>query len=206
VAIQFQQNYELLELDPGADWDRANKNYRRLVHTWHPDRFAQRPRERVHAQQQFIELTKAFNNLRSYYRKNHRLPFEQIKHAISDPPEPPTHQRVSPEDKSVFEKGILNKRKPSLLKRKSKFIKPLLWALPVGATLFAGMTVFFIVDRNAKLNTIEEAKRVLRKAEPSEYMRDADAISKANSRAVMINRAGNGGKKMGEKLARDLFK
>ena len=205
MAIEFQQNYALLELDPSADWAKANRNYRRLVHAWHPDRFAQRPRERVHAQQQFIELTKAFNNLRTFYRQNHRLPFEQIKQAIADPPEPPSHQSISPKDETVFEKGILNKRKPSPLKGKSKLFKPLLWALPVGATIAAGMVVFIMVDRSAKLNTIEEAKRVLRSAEPSQYMRDSEKISQANSRAVLLNQTSGGGK-MGDKLVKDVFK
>ncbi len=205
MAIQFQQNYQLLELTPADNWETASKNYRRLVNVWHPDRFTDRPRERIHAQQQFIELTKAFNNLRTFYRKNHRLPYEQIKQAIADSPEPASHQRVSPADKTVFEKGILNKRKPSLLKRKSRFLKPLLWGLPVGATIAAGMLVFVIVDRNAKLNTIEEAKRVLRNAEPSEYMRDSTEISKANSRTLLLNSTSGGGK-MGDKLARDVFK
>jgi len=59
VAIQFQHNYQLLELKSDSDWAMAKKNYRRLVHACHPDRFAQKPRERMHAQQQFIERHRA---------------------------------------------------------------------------------------------------------------------------------------------------
>jgi len=205
VAIQFRRNYQLLELDPTSDWKMANENYRRLVHVCHPDRFAQRPRERIHAQQQFIELTKAFNNLRAFYRENHRLPFEQIKQAVADAPEPPVHQRVKPNDETVFETGILNKRKPSTTILKEGSLKRLFWLLPTGATILAGLVVFFIIDHNAKLNTIEEAKRVLSNAEPSEYMRKNDEISQVKSRAAMLNESG-GNTKMGDKLAKDLFK
>ncbi len=162
MAIQFQRNYQLLELDNNADWKTANKNYRRLVHTWHPDRFEQRPRERIHAQQQFIELTKAFNNLRGFYRENNRLPFEKIQHAKTAPSSPPIEKRVMPSDELVLESGILNKRKPSTSFLKSDLFHRVLWALPIIAALVVGMAVFVITDRNAKMNTIEEAKRVLR--------------------------------------------
>jgi len=205
VAIQFQQDYQLLELNPVDDWDKATRNYRRLVHVWHPDRYAQRPRERIHAQQHFIELTKAFNNLRSFYRENHRLPFEAIKQSVADSPEPPAHQRVKPEDVAVAESSILNKRKPSTQSHKSSPLKPLLWIIPALATVAAGMAVFFVIDRNAKQNTIEEAKRVLRTVQPSEFMADSAKISEANSRAVIVHGSGTSGK-MGDKLAKDIFK
>jgi len=205
VAIQFRRNYQLLELDPTSDWKMANKNYRRLVHACHPDKFAQRPRERIHAQQQFIELTKAFNNLRAFYRENHRLPFEQIKQAVADKPEPPPHQKVSPKDEKIFETGILNKRKPSTNNLQERTSKPLFWVLSTGAAIVSGLVVFVVIDRNTKLNTIEEAMRVLRSAEPSEYMRDYEKISEANSRAELLNESG-GNAKMGDKLAKDLFK
>jgi len=175
------------------------------VHAWHPDRFEQRPRERIHAQQQFIELTKAFNNLRTFYRENHRMPFEQIKHAIADDPVPPAPQRVSPDDDKMFETGILNKRKPSKTILNTGWLKPLMWILPTGAIIFAGMVAFVVIDRNAKMSTIEEARRVLQSAAPSEYMRDNDKISQANSRAVLLNKSGGGGK-MGDQLTKDIFK
>lgn len=203
MAIQFQHNYQLLELNPGSDWETAKKNYRRLVHACHPDRFAQKPRERMHAQQKFIELTKAFNNLRAFHRENHRMPFEQIKHAVADSPEPPPGQRVTTNDETMFKTGILNKRKPSNEHLKSN-LRSMLWLVPTGASIIIGLMVFMIIDRNTKMNTIEEAQRVLNSSEPSEYIRDSEKISKVNSRAVLLNESGSS--KMGDKLARDLFK
>lgn len=205
MAIQFQHDYQLLELDPLDDWNQASKNYRRLVHIWHPDRYAQRPRERVHAQNQFIELTKAFNNLRSFYRENHRLPFEQIKQAFADSPEPPEHRRLAPEDTAILELGILNKRKTSAKSRNASLVKPLLWAIPACAAVLGALAVFVVIDRNTKLNTIEEAKRVLRTVQPSEYMADSAKITKANNRANIVSGSNTSGK-MGDKLAKDLFR
>lgn len=205
MAIEFEQEYQQLELDPSADWKNAQANYRRLVHIWHPDRYAQRPREKIHAQQQFIELTKAFNNLRTFYRENNRMPFEQIKQAISDSPIPPAHQQILPEDDAINESSILNKRKPSTKSLKPNVFKPLLWVAPAVVTVLAGIAVFIVIDRNAKLNTIEEAKRVLRTVRPSEYLANSEEISKANNRANLVNSAqGNG--KMGDELTKDLFK
>lgn len=205
MAIEFEQEYQLLELDPSSDWKTARTNYRRLVHVWHPDKYAQRPREKIHAQQQFIDLTKAFNNLRAFYRENNRMPFEKIKHAIADSPEPPEHLQIKPEDGAVSESSILNKRKPSNKSLKSNIYTPLLWAIPAVATVVAGIAVFIVIDRNAKLRTIEEAKRVLRTVQPSEYMANSEEISKANNRANLVNPA-QGNRKMGDQLAKDLFK
>ena len=205
MAIQFEQEYQLLELEPSANWKGAQDNYRRLVHVWHPDRYAQRPRERIHAQQQFIELTKAFNNLRTFYRENQRLPFEQIKQAIADSPVPPTHQQIQPKDAAVLESSILNKRKPSTQSLKPNPFKPLLWIVPSIATIVVGVAVFVVIDRNAKLNTIEEAKRVLRNVQPSEYMANSAEITRANNRANIVDPNAKTGK-MGDQLAKDFFK
>lgn len=116
MAIQYQKDYELLELNSFSDWHQARDNYRRLVHVWHPDKYIDRPEESPHAQNQFIELSRAFNNLRSFYRKNHRLPFQKITQLVTDSAEPLAHQRVQPIEDLTLASGILNKRKPSYKK------------------------------------------------------------------------------------------
>lgn len=187
MAIEYKLEYELLELDPIDGWDKAKQNYRRLVNSCHPDRFARRPRERIHAQQQFIELTKAFNNLRSFYRENQRMPFERIRQSVADNPVPAEHLRITPNDQVVLESGILNKRKPSPKTSNPSRLKPLLWAIPALAALVVGFGIFLVIDRNAKLSTIEEAERVLRETTPSEFLTKSDEISQANRRAAVIN-------------------
>ena len=191
MAIEYKLEYDLLELDPVDGWAQAKINYRRLVNGCHPDRYARRPREREHAQQQFIELTKAFNNLRSFYRENQRMPFERIRQSVADEPVPAEHLRVTPTDETVFQSGILNKRKPLPKVSKTSRVKPFLWAVPALAVILAGFGVFMIIDRNAKLSTIEEAKRVLRETQPSEFIAKSDEISQANRRAVMISGGNN---------------
>ena len=203
MAIQYQKNYQLLELAKGADWATANKHYRRLVHQWHPDRFVQRPREQVHAQQQFIEITKAFNNLRTFYRENNRLPFESIKQSATEARQPTVQQQVSPKNDAELKMGFLTKRKRSFKTLRSSKLKPLLWAIPVGATVLVGMFVFVIIDRNAKLKTIEAANRVLQNVEPSEYSSDSTKIGQANRRSTLLKQSSDGN--LGNKLAKDMF-
>jgi len=76
VSTVFEHDYQILELDRDATWHDVRESYRRLVNRWHPDRYASRPREKQHAQTRFIEVTKAYNNLRAFYRKHQRLPLQ----------------------------------------------------------------------------------------------------------------------------------
>jgi len=133
------------------------------------------------------------------------MPFQRIKQAVADSPVPEPHQQIRPKDETVLESSILNKRKPSPDIAKPSRLKPFLWALPVAATLVIGMGAFFVIDRNAKISSIQEAERVLRDVQPSEYLTDSQKISRANSRNVMMTGKSNGGK-MGDKLGRDLFR
>jgi len=113
---------------------------------------------------------------------------------------------VTSRDETMFHSGILNKRKPSPDNLKAKIAKPLLWILPTGATVIAGLVAFFIIDHNTNLNRMEEATRILSNSEPSKYMRNNDKISQVNGRrAAILNQSGSGSK-MGDKLAKDIFK
>ncbi len=204
MAIQFQRDYELLELEKECDWTLARTSYRRLVNVWHPDRFANRPRERAHAQQQFIELTKSFNNLREFYKQNNRMPFERMTHAVSEPAEPPIQKSVSPVDDDLVENGILNKRKLSGNKKSLWSKVRSWWVIPAAFAIAGSVMVFSYIDRSAHQQTVEEAKRVLRNTQPSSFMPDRDAIKKQNNTQRLVNSTNSG--TIGDKLARDVFK
>jgi len=204
VAIQFKRDYELLELEPTSNWELTRANYRRLVNIWHPDRFTDKPRERAHAQQQFIELTKSFNNLRSFYRENKRMPFERMTQSVSDLPEPPVSKRVNPKDHEIVQNSILNKRKPSKVSTRASPLRANWWIIPTVLTIVAGLFVFMYIDRSTRYKQIEEAKRVLRSTEPSAYMPNREAIAKHGNTNRMMN--GADAKKVGEQLAKDVFK
>ncbi len=206
MAIDFQHDYAELELEERANWAMAQINYRRLVNHWHPDRYVQRPRERVHAQQQFIELTISFNNLRTFYRQNKRLPFERItvKKAASSST-PSQQQQVNPAEADILDSSIINNRKTATRRAVvSKSAKSAYWMLPIAFLLMCTLGLFVVMDRNAKKKSIEEAKAVLREVVPSAYMPNNEDINKQNARGAMIGGQGNG--KLGDKLMQDIFK
>ena len=74
---EFRESYEDLGLDGEADWPTIQATYRRLVNKWHPDRHQHSNTDKTHAQQEFIRVTRAFNDLRDFYREYHRLPLQR---------------------------------------------------------------------------------------------------------------------------------
>ncbi len=181
MAIEFKRDYEQLQLEFDSNWETARAHYRKLVNHWHPDRYTQRPREREHAQQKFIELNRSFNSLRSFYKLNNRLPYQRILHSQSDAAVPEQHQRIQPSEADVMASSILNKRKTSSTTWKNSNLKPMLWAVPVALVLVLATAVFIVIDSNSKLNTIEEAKRVLRQAQTTQLGADVSITSADSS-------------------------
>ena len=76
MNTNFKSQYEILGLSEQTDWPTVQHTYRRLVHEWHPDRHLGDQRQNELAEQRFIQLTQAFNTLRDFQRKNHRLPLQ----------------------------------------------------------------------------------------------------------------------------------
>lgn len=79
MAANYKSNYKLLGLSHTARWPDAKSRYRKLVQTWHPDKFDHSSAEYAQVQHKFLEITKAYDQLKSYYKKHQLLPFEKIK-------------------------------------------------------------------------------------------------------------------------------
>jgi hypothetical protein len=58
--------YKTLELEPGADLVMVRKSYRRLMRTYHPDKFANDPKKLEAATEMARRLTEAYNGLSRY--------------------------------------------------------------------------------------------------------------------------------------------
>lgn len=58
------QDYRNLELDPGADFATVKQAYRRLMRTYHPDRYADDPERQRVATQISAKLNASFNRIR----------------------------------------------------------------------------------------------------------------------------------------------
>ena len=58
------QDYRNLELEPGADFATVKQAYRRLMRTYHPDRYADDPERQWVATQISAKLNASFNRIR----------------------------------------------------------------------------------------------------------------------------------------------
>ena len=65
-AADRKKWYRTLELEPGADLPAVRKAYRRLMRTYHPDRFANDPEKLRAATEMARRLTEAYNGLSRY--------------------------------------------------------------------------------------------------------------------------------------------
>lgn len=194
----FKRDYEQLELDDRADWNQARAHYRRLVHLWHPDKYAQRPREKNHAQQQFISLTKSYDTLRAFQRQHGRLPFEPMATSSDNPSNSRSASQKSNQnrrynanteaDTDVLADGILgraNRVTAASTVNEDKGSKAV-WVL-LGLTLLLGTIVTFaILDKKASERIMEEGREAIRQAPPSEFMPSAAEIRKSEARGAFI--------------------
>ncbi len=188
----FAQHYKQLELHDRADWELARANYRRLVHLWHPDRFAQRPRERAHAQQQFINLTKSYNVLRNFYRKNKRLPFETAQSAANRETNASMNDSF---DETSFnntppprvDAGMLA-RDPADRERKlsSNTLKKAGWLLGGGTIVFGTIMLFLVLDRKANQATALQGREVVKEAPQSDFLPSAAEIRRSQTRGAFV--------------------
>ena len=217
MTHDFRQDYEALGLDDRADWTTARASYRRQVNLWHPDRYAQRPRERVHAQRRFIQLTRSFDSLRNFHRDHHRLPFEPIRTprtaSTGGTSAAPAGEAAEagdarpadrPDERAVLEAGILNARSPKARGYRRTRLGRLIWPAAVASLVVGMLGVFLVLDRNARRATLEEGREVLRRTAPSEYMPSAAEVQKRSSRGAFVEREDSG--RMGDQLMEDMFR
>ncbi len=66
--------YRALEVEPGCSWTQLRGSYRRLVRTWHPDRFCQQPEKKVLAEEKIKEINQAYRVLSAYHERHGNLP------------------------------------------------------------------------------------------------------------------------------------
>lgn len=59
------QDYRNLELEPGADFETVKRAYRRLMRTYHPDRYADNPERQRVATEISAKLNTSFNRIRA---------------------------------------------------------------------------------------------------------------------------------------------
>ena len=188
---QFALHYEELELNDRADWDAARASYRRLVHLWHPDKFTNRARERAHAQKRFIDLTKSYNELRDFYRKNQRLPFQSISAAegVKPPVQPDEHSRQEfTTDTQTLDSSVLSRdpAKRGLSGINTRKAGKIAWLLLGICIMFATVFGFLVLDRKANQAIAEKGREVVKEAPESEFMPSAADIRRSQTRGAFV--------------------
>ena len=190
---QFARHYKTLELDDNASWNVVRGNYRRLVHQWHPDRFANRPREKVNAQQQFIDVTKSYNELRQFFRENSRLPFESasLSTAGKEGKKPSGKAQANAFDSASLEQsgtGIFG-RDPDQRSDYDKAPfgwKKALWFAAGGSVMLFTIVGFLLLDRKANQNIAEQGREIIKETPPSEFMPSAEEIRRSQTRGAFV--------------------
>jgi len=173
----------------------ARAKYRKLVHIWHPDKHADRPRERDHAQKQFIALTTAFNNLKDFHKLHNRLPFEG-KQPEAPRPDAVLGSNVSAMGKkSRVDTNNLNldtlsrdtSKTDDRVKKKSP-LKKILWVATASVVICTTVAFFLLIDQKAGQRNMEHAKRVLKNAPESEFKTSEREIRRSVAKGAFIGR------------------
>ena len=190
---QFVLHYKTLELDNQASWNVARGSYRRLVHQWHPDRFANRPREKVNAQQKFISVTKSYNELRQFFRENGRLPFESASAAAggrSEPVSSKNNQSRAFDATSIEQEGAaIFGRDPD---QRTDYDKPpfgwkkAVWIFAGSSVMVLTVVGFLFLDRRASQSIAEQGREVLKETPPSEFMPSSEEIRRSQTRGAFV--------------------
>ena len=216
VDTTYRRDYEELGLDEAADWPTARGTYRRLVNTWHPDRYAQRPREREHARQRFIRLTRSFDRLRGFYRENGRLPLQRI---VPRAPESlrvdrvararhERRRRAAPAvavetelhgDELLGRAAASRAEDPAGGRRRAH----LLWASAGACVLAATVGLFLVIDHSERRAAYESGRDVLLETAPSPFARSASEVRRQATRGSFVTREDG---ELGDQLMEDMFR
>lgn len=199
----FRPDYAALELNHNDDWGTVRENYRRLVHRWHPDRYAQKPRERAHAQQQFINLTIAYTQLRNFHRDHGHLPFQPAPTQSRRNDEQSASDRQHAGDRRsksrqrrpghIADDSDLLARKPANRDRdssdssaRSRDRGRLAWMMAGGAVIVMTIATFVILDRQASLAVLERGREAVRQAPESDFMPTPGEIRRNEAKGAFI--------------------
>ena len=116
--MNIQQSFQILGLSRGASPQAAKSAYRKLVKTFHPDRFALDPDQSRSAEETIKEINDAYGRVRSYFSSKRSQEQPPVK------PTPTFQQDISRARPSgMAEKKSPNKEHPGKIKQPSPSFK-----------------------------------------------------------------------------------
>lgn len=181
METDFKKHYDILDIHGPVDWATLQSTYRKLVNQWHPDR-PHNANSDTNAELRFIELTKSYNALRDYYRKNRKLPDVRRSYQYSDPE---IAEPVSLDERGAHWNPVSHKyREDEEAKRGALRNYGLAGAAIL--LLILSLGVLFILDVTARSKAAERARDVVNASEPSRFTASPDQVRRAEARGNFI--------------------
>jgi len=92
---RYAHSYAVLGLRSGSSWVEIRKAYKNAINQWHPDRFQQDGEKKRIAEEQSMEITRAYKILADYYRRHGSAPDLSAPPSIDVPVKPNEAQAPS---------------------------------------------------------------------------------------------------------------
>ncbi|HED32864.1 MAG TPA: J domain-containing protein [Gammaproteobacteria bacterium] len=70
----YRDCYKILGINPDCSWKELRTSYKKLIHTWHPDKYDDTSERKTLADEKIKSINIAYNHLQQYYRSNNALP------------------------------------------------------------------------------------------------------------------------------------
>ena len=75
--LPINECYRVLEISPGDSFAKAKKNYKKLIQQNHPDRFQAHSRAAIRAEEQLLQVIKAYRQIKQYSDLYGAMPLEK---------------------------------------------------------------------------------------------------------------------------------
>lgn len=127
----YLQDYHALGLEPGCNLRALKSARRRLVQSWHPDRFPHPSEAKQHAEQRIKEINTAFDRLIVYHRNFGVLP----GHTPPDTTQPTATSPASPRGSDESRSANLDRHSHGPEAARRHFTVSIPWRLVLVVTL-----------------------------------------------------------------------
>lgn len=189
----FKTDYAILHLENTADWATVRAHHRKLVQRWHPDKFLDKPRERIHAQKHFIEITKSYNRLKEFQKQHGRMPYAYTAEPSKADPQQhgsvPNAGSCGHIDPGNLNLGTLSRDDDKIDERilKPSPVRKIIWTTTASIVIISTIILFFILDQRASKRNLQKSQQVLREVPESAFNPSQSEIRRGLSKGAFIS-------------------
>jgi curved DNA-binding protein CbpA len=151
VEPQIEKSFRVLGLPVNSSFEEVKEAYKDLVNVWHPDRFENRPRLKIKAEEKLKEINEAYERLSRFFKNADRF-----EHAVEDEYSGPSDrdkQTIDPEGSTVSDESV------SSLGLLEQFSARVRWLAFFGAvTVIIGSSIYFARSRRTIPSSVSAAQ------------------------------------------------